>query len=229
MNNLDIIKTLLTECSKGNILQFSEIGKNDYVDINNIGIFDFTKYEYRTISPSVWMMSLMAKHKSIDWVTDIDGDIFRLSVQPNYIKIGTRELKYTSSELYEYYYMDDGAYLKPCPTNVGIDNIFSLITSNGHLQCKKGKHWRNIGENTQKFDFINGKYRIKPYRPFSNREECFDIIKNHSYIKHGTYKYDIDAILDGQVCVRCNNISIFVSFEDLCANYTFENNTPVGI
>ena len=79
-------------------------------------------------------------------------------------------------------------------------------------------------------------YRIKPapkYRPFKNREECWQEMLKHQpfgWIKNGGYRYNI--INTGGMSVKIIDTRGAIAtlyFSDLLAHYHFADGTPLGI
>lgn len=84
----------------------------------------------------------------------------------------------------------------------------------------------NSAENPS-FSWDKIKYRIKPtYRPFKNKEECWQEMLKHR--PFGWLKYKDSRIFEDCRCVY--DYGIFgSSFNDSYKDYTFADGTPFGI
>lgn len=93
------------------------------------------------------------------------------------------------------------------------------------------KEWTEMGE----IEFWNNtEYRIKPkYRPFKNREECWNEMQKHQpfgwakVISKPSFYSIIKVEADG--CVFSSASAYTFSFKALYSNNTFADGTPFGM
>lgn len=102
------------------------------------------------------------------------------------------------------------------------------------FKCKKAENWRLCQEKgVLFFNWQDSEYRIKKeptYRPFKNKEECWEEMLKHQpfgWIRNGVYY---------QLIRNINNAFIYVddfvmgfNYKEALCNFTFIDGTPFGI
>lgn len=105
--------------------------------------------------------------------------------------------------------------------------------------CKsENPYWVDIGPNevNQNVDFSNdtSRYRIKPkpkYRPFKNKEECWQEMLKHQpfgWVTDGPRICNIICIREDGILANTNVYGTFYEFES-SINLKFADGTPFGI
>ena len=94
------------------------------------------------------------------------------------------------------------------------------------------EHWSET--TTPTFDIESNEYRIKPepkYRPFKDKEECWQEMKKHEPV--GWVKYKTDDVYSFICKVeedRCYfAVNVYWAFDTILEKYTFADGTPFGI
>ena len=108
--------------------------------------------------------------------------------------------------------------------------IIEAFAEGKTIQFYNGDEWADLDEAT--FSASPDKYRIKPepkYRPFKNREECWQEMQKHQPFgwvkeKDGEGLYLIHGINNS--IVTTDDID---SFKDAMHIYEFKDGTPLGI
>lgn len=89
----------------------------------------------------------------------------------------------------------------------------------------------NSNKNKLKFDSDPKNYRIKPkqkYRPFKNKEECWEEMQKHQ--PFGWVRYKESIILHvNQLSLSCVLIGKNYYFKEAKEEFTFADGTPFGI
>lgn len=102
------------------------------------------------------------------------------------------------------------------------------------FKCKKAENWRLCQEKgVLFFNWQDSEYRIKKeptYRPFKNKEECWEEMLKHQpfgWIRNGVYYQLIRNINNAFIYV--DNFVMGFNYEEALCNFTFIDRTPFGI
>ena len=109
--------------------------------------------------------------------------------------------------------------------------IIEAFAEGKTIQFYNGDEWADLDEAT--FSASPDKYRIKPepkYRPFKNREECWQEMQKHQpfgWVKEkvSVMLYLINGISDMSIVI----MEDITSFEEAINIYEFKDGTPFGI
>lgn len=110
--------------------------------------------------------------------------------------------------------------------------IIQAFTEGKIIQVRTNSISKWIETTTPTFDLLH-EYRIKPepkYRPFKNREECWNEMQNHQpfgWVKAYYGHFLITGIKDTKATLGVNNN--WLDFECIFGNYKFIDGTPFGI
>ena len=109
--------------------------------------------------------------------------------------------------------------------------IIEAFAKGKTIQFYEDGKWFDIYETD--FNYSTDKYRIKPkpkYRPFKNREECWQEMQKHQpfgWVKEkvSVMLYLINGISDMSIVI----MEDITSFEEAINIYEFKDGTPFGI
>ena len=101
------------------------------------------------------------------------------------------------------------------------------------IKTKEGSEWQILKENDMQYiDFRKCDLRIKPkYRPFKNKEECWQEMQKHNpfgWIKEAGDKYNIIFVGNKGITVNNGVGSSYRNFKD-AFNLIFDDDIPFGI
>lgn len=97
-------------------------------------------------------------------------------------------------------------------------------------------HWEDISPSESvNFSSHSSRYRIKPepkYRPFANREECWQEMLKHQpfgWVKAYNGQFVITEIRDSKATIGTGRNNNFLSYDYIFKEYTFADGTLFGI